>query len=1068
MLKRIVRILRHCAVLLGALAGLALAALASFLTLSIGEPRSLGPLVSRSAQWADSLFPGIDIAYRDVQFGWRPSENLAELVFSDIRLAQRDGAGSIDLPRLSILCKASPLLSGRLMPREVKIVGGLLRIDWSAERLGDSLQGTAPQMGGPFQIDRSAFVGEALAFLVLPEGAGNPLAGLETVSVRDVDVRIREEASGTVWIAPASRLLFHRAGRSLTLEGEGALETASGAPIANITLAGEIDTIANRRRLEIGFAGLDLSRLSEGIALFAPFAGIRMPVAARLFSEAETRTDRLTALGLSLHAGPGTLVLAPWYGTPRAIRNIDLSLDLLPDRNLVRIRGFGFETEMANGLITGEATLDGDGLSALRLSGGIARLPVNDLVRLWPDGVSAGARNWIARNITAGSLPRVDLMLDLDRGEIASGVLPEESFHLDFGFEGLEVHALRPMPPFQALRGSARLDGSGLVLEIDAGRIEGLPASGSRVAISGFDVEGPEIADILLMLSGPIPDVLRLIDHEPLGYTTAFGIAPEDVRGEARLETRLGFPLVSDLSLEDVTVSVSGPLEAVRLRDVANGADLTDGRIDIHVDRDALEARGSGLLGTLPIRFGWTETFDGGEEDTAPTTRIEVTAMADRAAIALFAHDPAGYIEGEVPVRLLLEGRGPDDIRHGHLEADLGPVRLSIDELGWHKDKGLPAHLAFDLDFSDPRALPLSRIAFAAGTDRLDADLLFHKQDGSLARALLRQVRLGETDLSGEIVFRPEGVLARLGARSLDMRPLLGDLDIEATPEAAAPPFDIWLEVGRLIALGGVEAKNLRARAVRSNGLLELLNVTGTLDGEAAAPFSLDLATPAPGSPERRTLRIEAADAGRLFLGLGMFRNAEGGRLSLDAEIDGAGADFRMTGMAHVADFRLVRSPTLEKVLESEEASRLDEIAGPGGIAFTRLELPFRLAGDIIDIEGALANGPRLGLTLEGEIDRNLDRLNVNGVIVPAYGLNSLLGKIPLLGTLFSGGKGGGMFALAYRVSGPAADPEVDVNMLTALIPGILRKPFEGTKGRLAPRPEDQPADEKAPEPPPP
>jgi hypothetical protein len=58
---------------------------------------------------------------------------------------------------------------------------------------------------------------------------------------------------------------------------------------------------------------------------------------------------------------------------------------------------------------------------------------------------------------------------------------------------------------------------------------------------------------------------------------------------------------------------------------------------------------------------------------------------------------------------------------------------------------------------------------------------------------------------------------------------------------------------------------------------------------------------------------------------------------------------------------------------------------------------------------------------------------------VPAYTINSVLGNIPLLGTLLVGRKGEGVFAINFRVSGPAEDPSVSVNPLTALAPGYLR-----------------------------
>lgn len=55
---------------------------------------------------------------------------------------------------------------------------------------------------------------------------------------------------------------------------------------------------------------------------------------------------------------------------------------------------------------------------------------------------------------------------------------------------------------------------------------------------------------------------------------------------------------------------------------------------------------------------------------------------------------------------------------------------------------------------------------------------------------------------------------------------------------------------------------------------------------------------------------------------------------------------------------------------------------------------------------------------------------------------NSLLGRIPVIGRLFSPEQGGGVFAASYRVRGPLDDPEATVNPLAALTPGFLRGLF--------------------------
>ncbi|HEX5325303.1 MAG TPA: hypothetical protein VFW75_01415, partial [Acetobacteraceae bacterium] len=67
---------------------------------------------------------------------------------------------------------------------------------------------------------------------------------------------------------------------------------------------------------------------------------------------------------------------------------------------------------------------------------------------------------------------------------------------------------------------------------------------------------------------------------------------------------------------------------------------------------------------------------------------------------------------------------------------------------------------------------------------------------------------------------------------------------------------------------------------------------------------------------------------------------------------------------------------------------------------------------------------------------------DLHGTIVPAYFFNSLLGRMPVLGKLFSPEQGGGVISGSYSVQGAIDDPKVTVNPLTALTPGFLRRLF--------------------------
>jgi len=104
-------------------------------------------------------------------------------------------------------------------------------------------------------------------------------------------------------------------------------------------------------------------------------------------------------------------------------------------------------------------------------------------------------------------------------------------------------------------------------------------------------------------------------------------------------------------------------------------------------------------------------------------------------------------------------------------------------------------------------------------------------------------------------------------------------------------------------------------------------------------------------------------------------------------------------------------------------------------VDFTRM--PGRVA-----LRDGVVRGPILGGTIDGVIDYIRDDVHLRGTLVPLYGPNNLLGQLPLLG-LFLGGEKEGLVGITYEVIGPPGSPQLRINPISALTPGILRKVFE-------------------------
>ena len=92
-------------------------------------------------------------------------------------------------------------------------------------------------------------------------------------------------------------------------------------------------------------------------------------------------------------------------------------------------------------------------------------------------------------------------------------------------------------------------------------------------------------------------------------------------------------------------------------------------------------------------------------------------------------------------------------------------------------------------------------------------------------------------------------------------------------------------------------------------------------------------------------------------------------------------------------------------------------------------------------IEDAVAFGTAVGVTMSGTVDSS--DINLTGSVAPAYALNSLPGKIPVVGSLLSGEEGGGLFSVSYSITGKTDNPETSFNPASLLTPGIFRKIFE-------------------------
>jgi hypothetical protein len=256
-----------------------------------------------------------------------------------------------------------------------------------------------------------------------------------------------------------------------------------------------------------------------------------------------------------------------------------------------------------------------------------------------------------------------------------------------------------------------------------------------------------------------------------------------------------------------------------------------------------------------------------------------------------------------------------------------------------------------------------------------------------------------------------------------------GTVDLRALPErsgggGAGPPALVALRLDRLTVSDGIALTGFEGRLTAGAGLEG--QFTARVNG--AEPIRGTL-VPVRG---RTAVRIRSDDAGRTLRASGIFRNAAGG--AMDLTLLPAGAPGTFDGQLMVTDTRMRNTPALAALLDAISiVGIIDQLQGPG-IAFSEVEARFRLTPQQVILTRSSAVGPSMGISMDGYYDLATGRMDMQGVLSPIYMLN-------VVGAILTR-KGEGLFGVNFRLRGTGEAPQVSVNPLSALTPGMFRGIF--------------------------
>ena len=1026
----------------------------------------------------DFLTPRLEAAFNEAvadEAGERVSLSIGETVLTwagwgrtiDLRarrttVTDADGTLLARLPDVSVTLSLRALLQGVIAPTAVEIIEPslvLIRRPDGEIVFGHGDSDEAEQrnlQGEDFSRTLPAIVGQ---FLSEPDPA-KPLAFLDAVRLVDGNLTIRDETRGLSWRAAAVSLEVRSDKGGLA--GEGAAKLAQGRAPADLKLAFFYDPNSARIELAGSFAGLRPSAFEALVSDPALLAGLDLAFNGKASSRLAL-DGTIESVSFEIGGGPGQFALGDLFPEPRPLQ------DLL-------VRGSyggawtGLTIEAAE-IRFGSGEAPGPTLTAagdlrwlddeLRVTGTgrVSGLLVAQLGNFWPRGLSENGRTWVVENITAGIAEEATLNLDL---ALPAGDLDAAEIAVLDGtirYRDLEVHYLAPMPPVTAVSGTASFDQYGMSFRATGGQLGSLEALETNVSISGFE-DPDQTIDINLPIAGPLRDMLTLLNHKRLRLVERVGIDPDATEGLAAARVNFRFPLIEDLELDDVAIVGKANLTGVAVGNLLLGQDARNGKLSLDLTKDEMQIVGGLTLGPLPMQIDWTEDFSGTAEARS-LIKVLANSVSDQQRAA-FGFDFWPELHGPVAASVSAQ-IGRDESASIKLALNLQDADLGASFLGWEKPAGVAGQARATLRLEGERLVSFDALSVTADTLALQGSGLFD-QEGELASLTLQQLAYGKTALSDvEITVIEGGYDVAVAGGQLDAEPLLGDGQDgdEAARETDEAQPTIRLRAPSLARLQFAEGRALSRVSLgleRGASGWQLLRLTGnlprelwTVDGQDKAPAeggAAPAAEPrrvvidyAPAGPGLHRINVTADDMGGTLRALDVLGTVRGGTLVITGE-EPAGEP--LTAEVEAKDFTMVEAPALARLLLVASLTGVVEGLRGEGISFQRLVGEVTVEDGVISSDLVRAYGTSLGLTAKGTLDVERSEIDIEGTIVPAYLLNRILGEIPVLGPLLTGGEGQGFVAFTYTMKGPLAEPEIAVNPLSALAPGFLRSLFGG------------------------
>lgn len=689
------------------------------------------------------------------------------------------------------------------------------------------------------------------------------------------------------------------------------------------------------------------------------------------------------------------------------------------------------ELKVGDSNLKGRAELkNGKLLSSLK----IPDIKVDDLSKYWATNLISRTRAWIFDSVLDGRIKNADISLKLDL--TAAGLsksLSKDAYKVSFDIEKAVLKLDKKMPTITGIDTSLSIDSEKVVLK-------GKTASVQNVKMINFNgtLDRLGFSDSTLVLDGDVIGKTKDIANLAFSFSSEKSDIFSDVIGDTNAKLKMKLRIFDDIkSVKDLNMKVSADIKGFGSDKLIPNFPVSNGALKANYTDGVISFEGVSTVKNLD-----NIKVSGAINILDNSKKVSVSKNIDAKKLDEFGVTVSNYFNNNLEVLILAEQKAGSDNLDISAKAVFDESNLNIPQISISGAEGKKGYISI---FASKAKDSVEIKSFDIKTSQIDgAGVLKFNEKNELTSLASRKIKFGKSEFSFKYLKEPlikidivgpsfdYSVLNITPAKSTSSQKISSDTKKEnADGLFNIPDSDINIKVDKLYLKGNELIYKPQIEFKSKNKKIEKLILNGFIEG---APLKIEYISP--------RLVVNTPNAGNIFRGLGIYDNISGGKMFASGLLEGD----VFNGDLVINDFRVQKAPVLAKILSVASVTltsfnSLETIIGGKGVKFDKLVSKFQINNGNILIDDFLVKGPSLALTGLGYVDLYSDSIKLDGTVVPENLLNKAVKNIPVINKFLGiDEKGEEAIGVNYSVRGKLTKPEVKVDPLSILAPGILKK----------------------------